>query len=153
MIGRRREPAMFRQIADEIAGRITVGELAPGDPVPSADLICRTYGVGMATANRVLDVLKEQGLIDTFRGRPSRVRELAVRETGWLDPGATVTARWPTPAEVRDETLALADGVPVLVVQQVGEPDVVYPADRWQLTVPRSAPAKGRQADKVDPVE
>lgn len=149
MISRRREPAVFRRIADVIAGQISSGDLAPGDQVPSADLICRVYGVGMATANRTLDLLKEQGLIDAVPGRPSRVRALPVRETVWPEPGALVTWRMPTAAEADPETgMGIPPGVPVAVVELNGEVPVVYPGDRFEIRIPVPAPKKIRPADR-----
>lgn len=144
---------MYRQIADALAAQIDSGELAPGARLPSVDLLVRTYDVARTTAKRALAELRAAGLIDSVNGRVATVRPPLVRETDWLDPGATVTSRMPTPAEVLDESLALADGVPVLVVQRVGEPDAVYAADRWQLTVPRQIPPKGRPVDEGDPIE
>lgn len=147
MIDRRQPRAVYRQIADVYADQIQSGELGPGDRLPSVDLICRTYDVARATAQRALAELRAVGLIDTENGRVSRVRALPVLETGWLEPGATVSTRWPTPAEVRDETLGLAEGVPVLVVRRVGEPDQVLPGDRWQLAVPRPAAPRPVRGD------
>ncbi|MBV9171395.1 MAG: GntR family transcriptional regulator, partial [Chloroflexi bacterium] len=39
----------YEQIADAIRTRITSGQLAPGEPVPSARAITREWGVAIAT--------------------------------------------------------------------------------------------------------
>jgi DNA-binding FadR family transcriptional regulator len=137
MIRNRRSTAAYRVIADQIIDRIRDGDYAPGGNIPSADLICRIYGVGMATANKVLDTLKAEGWTETVPGRPQRVRVQPEQETAWLQQGARVTVRWPTPQEA--ELLEIPDRVQVLVVSRQGCDDEVYPGDRWQLIV--GAPA------------
>ncbi|SCL24822.1 transcriptional regulator, TetR family [Micromonospora rhizosphaerae] len=58
----------YRRIAAEIRRRIHVGELRPGDPVPSARRITREHGVAIATATKVLALLREEGLVLTRPG-------------------------------------------------------------------------------------
>lgn len=132
MVERRRGPAVYTQIADEIHTQIAEGTLAPGDPVPSGDLICRTYGVGMGTAERALRLLTWRGLIEAESGIVARVRTPQERETVRLRPGADVESRWPTPAEA--DRMGIRLGVPVLVVTYGGGEPEVYPADRYRLT-------------------
>ncbi|MFI5890661.1 TetR/AcrR family transcriptional regulator C-terminal domain-containing protein [Actinoplanes sp. NPDC051513] len=57
----------YRKIADRIAARIASGELAPGERIPSTRQIMAEHGVAMATATRVINALREQGLV---RARP-----------------------------------------------------------------------------------
>lgn len=56
------------RIADGIRARIRSGELAPGAPVPSTRRIVAEHGVAMATASRVLDALRRDGLVEVRRG-------------------------------------------------------------------------------------
>jgi DNA-binding transcriptional regulator YhcF (GntR family) len=58
----------YERIADEIRSRIRSGELAAGDPVPSTRRIVAEHGVAMATASRVLDALRKDGLVEVRRG-------------------------------------------------------------------------------------
>lgn len=58
----------YRKIADEIAGRIASGELAPGARVPSTRQIMAEHRVAMATATRVITTLRERGLVQARRG-------------------------------------------------------------------------------------
>ncbi|MEU8265456.1 TetR/AcrR family transcriptional regulator C-terminal domain-containing protein [Micromonospora sp. NPDC048999] len=58
----------YRRIAGEIRRRITVGELRPGDPVPSARQLTREHGVAIATATKVLALLRDEGLVLTRPG-------------------------------------------------------------------------------------
>jgi DNA-binding transcriptional regulator YhcF (GntR family) len=56
------------QIAAQIRGQIQSGELAAGARVPSTREIMRRWGVAMATASKVLAILKEEGLVRTRPG-------------------------------------------------------------------------------------
>lgn len=58
----------YERIADEIRARIRSGELSAGDPVPSTRRIVAEHGVAMATASRVLDALRRDGLVEVRRG-------------------------------------------------------------------------------------
>jgi AcrR family transcriptional regulator len=51
------------RILASIRRRITAGELAPGDRVPSTRQITRQWGVAMATATKVLHALRQEGLV------------------------------------------------------------------------------------------
>jgi DNA-binding transcriptional regulator YhcF (GntR family) len=75
------------RIADEIKHRIIAGELRPGDRVPSTRAIVREWGVAMATATRVLTMLRREGLVRAVPGsgtvvsdrRPESDRPRAIR--------------------------------------------------------------------------
>jgi AcrR family transcriptional regulator len=58
----------YERIADEIRARIRSGELTTGDAVPSTRRIVAEHGVAMATASRVLDALRRDGLVEVRRG-------------------------------------------------------------------------------------
>jgi DNA-binding transcriptional regulator YhcF (GntR family) len=58
----------YRRIAAEIRRRIDLGELRPGDRVPSARQLTREHGVAIATATRVLALLRAEGLVLTRPG-------------------------------------------------------------------------------------
>ena len=53
----------YARIAAELRDRITRGELAPGQRVPSTREITARWGVAMATATRVLATLRQEGLV------------------------------------------------------------------------------------------
>jgi AcrR family transcriptional regulator len=69
--------APYRRIARLIAERIESGELGPGDRVPSTRAITAQWGVAMATATKVIAVLREQGLVQTTPGSGTVVRRSA----------------------------------------------------------------------------
>ena len=56
------------RIADEIRRRIAAGELRPGERVPSARQITQEWGVAIATATKVLAVLRDEGLVRAVPG-------------------------------------------------------------------------------------
>ena len=60
--------APSHQIAARIRDKIKSGELAAGDRVPSTREIMRRWGVAMATASKVLSILKDEGLVHTRPG-------------------------------------------------------------------------------------
>ncbi|WP_030162391.1 TetR/AcrR family transcriptional regulator C-terminal domain-containing protein [Streptomyces sp. NRRL S-244] len=62
--GAQGEPPYLR-IAGEIRRRITDGELAPGDRVPSTRQVAREWDVAMATAAKALTALRLEGLVET----------------------------------------------------------------------------------------
>lgn len=86
-------PPPYRQIADEIRGWITTGALRPGDRVPSVRQIARRWGVAIATATRVVAVLREEGLVESRVGSGTVVGDPGVREAaGGPDTPAPVAA-------------------------------------------------------------
>jgi AcrR family transcriptional regulator len=69
------EEAPYRRIAAEIRARIARGDLVPGDRIPSTREITRDWGVAMATATKVIGVLRDAGLVETRSGAGSVVVE------------------------------------------------------------------------------
>jgi AcrR family transcriptional regulator len=107
--------AQYRRIVDEIAGRITSGQLRPGDRVPSARQITREWGVAIATATKVLSTLTAEGLVQPVVGVGTVV--------------STVDSRPPevrSPAEVSRErvvraaiAVADAEGLPAVSMRRL----------------------------------
>lgn len=64
----------YLQIAGGIRDRILRGDLRPGDEVPSERQIAATWGVSRPTAGKALDVLRQEGLVESRRGSGSYVR-------------------------------------------------------------------------------
>lgn len=61
----------YQQIARQIRERIIAGDLAEHSPLPSARDIVHKTGVSLATAQRVLNELKTEGLIYSLPGKGS----------------------------------------------------------------------------------
>ncbi|MFI6849408.1 TetR/AcrR family transcriptional regulator C-terminal domain-containing protein [Kitasatospora sp. NBC_00085] len=56
----------FQRIAADLRRRITTGELAPGERVPSTRRIAQDWGVALATATKALTVLRLEGLVEAL---------------------------------------------------------------------------------------
>ncbi|MFF2074343.1 TetR/AcrR family transcriptional regulator C-terminal domain-containing protein [Kitasatospora sp. NPDC058162] len=63
------------RITDELRRRIVAGELEPGARVPSTRRIMQEWGVAMATATKVLNRLREDGLVRALPGVGTVVAE------------------------------------------------------------------------------
>lgn len=62
------------RIADDLRLRIERGELAPGDPLPTLQVICDDYDCSLNSARAAIGLLKQQGLITGGRGKAATVR-------------------------------------------------------------------------------
>jgi GntR family transcriptional regulator len=65
----------WMQVRDALRERILSGELPPGTMVPSIVTIHQEYGIAKTTARKVLNALREEGLIVTTPGWGSFVAE------------------------------------------------------------------------------
>lgn len=65
----------YDQIASDLRGRIVRGELAPGAALPSERELTERWAVSRSTVVKALDVLRQEGLVDTRQGTGSTVRE------------------------------------------------------------------------------
>ncbi|HEY4023778.1 MAG TPA: TetR/AcrR family transcriptional regulator C-terminal domain-containing protein [Pseudonocardiaceae bacterium] len=74
--------APYLRIAAEIRDRITRGELRPGDRVPSTRQITHKWGVAMATATKVIAVLRDEGVVEARPGAGTLVRAAGVAQPG-----------------------------------------------------------------------
>jgi DNA-binding GntR family transcriptional regulator len=71
----RADPRAYIRIAAFLAGRITAGELAPGQATPSITRLCADHGVARQTAARALHVLQDAGLVHRVPGLGYHVRD------------------------------------------------------------------------------
>jgi DNA-binding GntR family transcriptional regulator len=62
-------------IAAELRRKIAAGELRPGDALPSITTISQEYGVAKTTAQKALQVLKNEGLAHGVQGWATIVSE------------------------------------------------------------------------------
>jgi GntR family transcriptional regulator len=89
VIERRTGRALYRQLAEQLRNDIRSGALPQGQLLPSEQRIGTANGLCRPAVRRALDLLRDEGLITTTRGRRAQVRE----SQHWADP-ATVCA-WP----------------------------------------------------------
>jgi GntR family transcriptional regulator len=57
--------APWRQIAQIYRDKIASGELRPGDRLPSIRSISQEYDVATTTAQKVIEALRDEGLVQT----------------------------------------------------------------------------------------
>lgn len=65
----------YVQVAETVARAITTGEMKPGERLPSIRELSDRYGVAPMTIQHALRILRERGLIVSWQGRGSYVRE------------------------------------------------------------------------------
>ncbi|GAA4895670.1 GntR family transcriptional regulator [Streptomonospora salina] len=65
----------YRRIADELRHRIDLGDLAPGDALPSESALVHAYGVSRGTARQALSDLEGSGLVVSVHGKGRFVRD------------------------------------------------------------------------------
>ena len=58
----------YRAIADELRGRVESGALAGGRLLPSESELSRAQGVSRVTVRKALELLRDEGLIDSRQG-------------------------------------------------------------------------------------
>lgn len=58
----------YRAIADELRRRVDDGELAAGALLPSESDLSAAYGASRVTVRRALDLLRDEGLVDSRQG-------------------------------------------------------------------------------------
>ncbi len=69
----------YQALKDLIVGRISSGELRPGDRVPSEHELVDTMAVSRMTANRALRELTDEGYVERIAGRGSFVADYRSR--------------------------------------------------------------------------
>src|SRR5487761_1770050 len=106
---------IHHQIADAIRGRITSGDLKPGDPIPTIDELSKEWTCAAGSARHALDVLRSEGLITSGRGKPATVREAPQRiklALGWAQKQKNLVLR-PESERAVTGAIELTAGVPI----------------------------------------
>src|SRR3954447_7226062 len=82
------ESPLYRQLAEQIAGRIRSGELSRGERLPATRELAGLIGLNRTTVSAAYAMLEEQGLISGQVGRGSFVSA----ETGSSSAGVNWTS-------------------------------------------------------------
>lgn len=130
MINRRLERALYRQLADILRDMILNGEYSPGEKLPSADALVRTYGIGHGVAAAAIALLKHEGLVETAKGKPPQVASPPPRKVVRIQRGSRWHAR-PATSDER-EKLELGESEWVVIVRY-GAKTLKYPAAQVEL--------------------
>lgn len=119
------------QLAGLLREKIRSGELPPGSPTPSGPALADEYRVSRYTADRALDLLASEGLVQRISGVGTVVVSAGPPQAIITVPaGNEIRARMPAAGE--RARLGLPAGVPVLVVTDPGSgaAPAVYGGDR-----------------------
>lgn len=119
---------VYRQIADELRQQITSGALLPGDPVPTEAELAARWQTSRGPIRNALAALRNEGLIETMRGRPARVAsrkahqavDVSIPFTRWAKDIGAVPGAQTQEISLRRSTVEKAK----LLGIQVGEPVV-----------------------------
>jgi GntR family transcriptional regulator len=120
---------VYRQLARLLREQILVGELHPGEALPSESALSQRYGVGRDAVRDAIASLRNDGLVNTTRGLGTFVRTSGPDMTVVrASAGTRVAARVAT----TDERLrfGLPEGTAMLVLTRADGPDELLPADR-----------------------
>src|ERR1019366_2420619 len=71
----RSEPPRYRQIDDDLRARKEAGEYPPDSQLPSKSEPMGNYGEALATVNAVIGVRRDEGRLETERGKGTFARE------------------------------------------------------------------------------
>jgi GntR family transcriptional regulator, phosphonate transport system regulatory protein len=127
----------WRRIAEDLAGAMDRGELAPGEVLPTAIQLSERYGVHRHTVRQAFRYLAEQGRVSVEQGRgtfvigeriPYRLgRKVSFRTNlqaaGLVTSGRVLeSAMLPCPAEVANR-LGMTPRDPVWAIRNVSEAD------------------------------
>jgi GntR family transcriptional regulator len=66
------------RIADDLRAKIELGELAPGEQIPTYDKLADQYMCSLGAVRKAVDLLKQQGLLISEQGKGVFVRKRAV---------------------------------------------------------------------------
>ncbi|QYN22723.1 GntR family transcriptional regulator [Amycolatopsis sp. DSM 110486] len=74
MVDRRSGVPAFRQVAADLREKITAGQYAPGEQLPSERELVDAYGVSRPTVREAVNMLRSEGLVTSEHGRGVFVR-------------------------------------------------------------------------------
>jgi len=60
---------VYLQLAAILRGQIERGEIAPRRPLPSINRLSQEYGIARGSAEKAVQVLRDEGLVRTVIGR------------------------------------------------------------------------------------
>lgn len=66
---------MYRQIADALRGKISAGELKPGDALPTESSLQEAFNVSRVTVRQALKLLTEEQIVESIQGSGTYVKE------------------------------------------------------------------------------
>ena len=89
-----RQP-IYRQLADQLAGRLLDGEPREGEAMPSVRVLASSYPLNPLTVGRALQALSDDGLLENRRGLVLYVRTGAREHLRMLERQRFLEQEWP----------------------------------------------------------
>jgi DNA-binding transcriptional regulator YhcF (GntR family) len=130
-------PAWYMQVANLLREEIELGVYpAKADGVielPSVQKLAERFKVSTYVAQRGIDYLSHDGIVQKQQGRPTRVAGTGMKEKVGLNPGDRVRTRSPNDAERRADQLGR--GVKLYVVTRADGTEQCYPDNLYELVV------------------
>ena len=158
--------ARFRTIADDVRERIALGDLGESGALESEAVLGRRYGASRVTVRRALELLREQGLVESRQGSgwfatggsfsqtlalgTFRHATSAVAEAGRQLSRRVVSFGYEQPPAAVRTSLRLADGEEALRSRSVRAVDAA-PLDLVQEWVPAALAGRLSRADAAEP--
>ncbi len=65
----------WRRVAADLRQRIESGEWPPGGPLPTLETLAAEYRVGKSTARKAVASLQDDGLVVSYRGWGTFIKE------------------------------------------------------------------------------
>lgn len=132
---------LFAQIARAIRFRIAHWSLPAGSLLPSEPMFAEQHGLSRETVGRAYRLLRDAGTIKSRRGVGWFVTEALPVNFVTVAPGTRISARPARPGDVdtiHNRQVMLMTGS--LVVEEPGEPPVIYDPMRTVIIVAEGAP-------------
>ncbi len=117
----------WKSIAEDVAGKIATGNLAPGQRIPSGEDIAAEWGVSRHTAHRAIEELQRQGLVVRQRRWgtvvASQERKAVGRVALMVDRFAPAV-NFPPAEMLRGISDGLGEGIDLVVIDARSDPAV-----------------------------
>ncbi|WP_063042316.1 GntR family transcriptional regulator [Nocardia grenadensis] len=115
----------YALIADDIRAKISRGDYAPGDQLPTKAQLMEQWGAALNTVARAITELQNEGLVETFHGVGSFVQSPApVEQAGEGDEVAQLRAR----VEQLEAMCARVEQLEALMMEVFSNLGLTYPA-------------------------
>jgi len=85
MSNKQRKLPLYIQIKNKMVNNVKNGIWNPGDSIPSENQLIERYNVSRTTIRQSIRELVQEGILETSRGAPTRVREIPKEDLG--NPG------------------------------------------------------------------
>ena len=125
----------YALIADDIRDKITRGDYAPGDQLPTKAQLMEQWSAALNTVARAISELQNEGLVETYHGVGSFVQAPAPPAEDDTDEVAQLRAR----VEHLEAKCARIEELEALMMEVFSNLGLTYPAASKQAGASREA--------------